>query len=258
MNSKNNLSHDFSEKVVLITGGTSGIGLSAVDAFSRSGATVIFTGRRQKEGEETEARMKQEHKKVCFINSDVSAETGQKPVFDFIISKYGKLDVVINNAGIELECSIQDIEYDAYREIFDINTWGVIASMKHATRIMEAQGSGVIINISSIAGHVGVPGFGIYSATKHAVEGLTKTAALEFARKGIRINSIAPAFINTPMVRRYTNDDVDKNARLASMHPAGRIGHPDEVVQSIMFLCSSGATFITGESLRVDGGWTAQ
>lgn len=188
----------------------------------------------------------------------MSAETGQKPVFDFITSEYGKLDIVINNAGIELECSIQDIEYVTYREIFDINTWGVIASMKHATRIMEAQGSGVIINISSIAGHVGVPGFGIYSATKHAVEGLTKTAALEFARKGIRINSIAPAFINTPMVRRYTNDDVDKNALLASKHPAGRIGHPDEVVQSIMFLCSSGATFITGESLRVDGGWTAQ
>lgn len=258
MSERNSDYYHFRKSVVLITGGTSGIGLAAVETFSRSGATVIFAGRRREEGEAVVTRLKKETADVYFMQSDISCEAELKNVFDFISDNFGKLDIVINNAGIELECGVQNISYEDYRNIFDINVWGVLATMKYATRMMESRKEGVIINISSIAGHVGIPGFGIYSATKHAVEGITKTAALEFARKGIRINSIAPAFINTPMVRRYTGDSNDKNTWLASLHPMGRIGHPDEVVNSILFLCSSGASFITGESLRVDGGWTAQ
>lgn len=251
-------SDEFRSKTVLITGGTSGIGLEAVRAFSSRGANVVFTGRREAEGLAIMNELRARDENVFFVQADVTIENDHLNVFNFIETMFGNLDIAFNNAGVELESSITALSFADYRKIFDINVWGVIAAMKFEIELMSQQQRGVIVNTSSIAGHVGVPGFSAYSASKHAIEGLTKTTALEYATQGIRINCIAPAFILTPMVERYIGQDDTKMRQLASLHPNGRLGLPEEVVSAVLFLCSSSASFITGESLRVDGGWTAR
>lgn len=249
---------EFSGKTVLITGGTSGIGKAAALSFSHYGATVIFTGRSENEGIKLMEELQNNDNKAYFIRSDISSEQEATALFDVIGDRFGSIDIAFNNAGITKEKAIIDITFDDYRQLFDTNFWGVMVAMKYEIKMMLNKGGGTIVNTSSIAGHVGVPGFSAYSATKHAIEGLSKTTALEYARHGIRINTVAPAFIKTPMVDRYTDYNEERQQQLADLHPNGRLGEPSDIVNAVLFLSSSSASFITGESLRVDGGWTAR
>ncbi|WP_213938260.1 glucose 1-dehydrogenase [Pseudomonas sp. dw_612] len=247
----------FAGKIVLVTGGTSGIGKAAVIAFAQQGATVIFIGRREEEGQRLMEAIQSRAESAWFIPVDISSETEAEALFKQIKEKFGRLDIAFNNAGIELERTVTEITYAEYRNLFDINVWGIMVAIKHEIQLMLQHG-GSIVNTSSIAGHVGVPGFSAYSATKHAIEGLVKTTSLEYAQQGIRINCVAPAFIDTPMVERYIGKQQSAKQHLASLHPMGRLGEPSDIVDAVLFLSSCDAAFITGESLKVDGGWTAQ
>jgi NAD(P)-dependent dehydrogenase (short-subunit alcohol dehydrogenase family) len=175
------------------------------------------------------------------------------------VETYGRLDIAFNNAGVELTGAIVDATEVDYRRVFDINVWGVITSMKHEIPVMLKQGAGVIINTSSAAGHIGMAGASVYVASKHAVEGLTKAAALEYAKQGIRVNAVAPAAIETDMMNRFTGGGAEEAlSYMRSLHPVGRLGRSEEIANAVLFLASDGASFITGTSLKVDGGFLAQ
>ncbi len=246
---------EFIGKVALVTGGTSGIGYAAALALARVGATVIFAGRREKEGAALEEKIRSFNGTSYFVKADVSHEADIVDLIKFITTKFGHLDIAFNNAGILLERAVTDTSFEDYRQTFDVNFWGVLVAMKHEIATMLGNGGGTIVNTSSFVGHVGLPGFSLYSASKHAIEGLTKAAALEYAQNGIRVNAIAPGIIETPMTDHYVGEIRN---HFISMQPTGRLGVPDDVVNAVLFLCSSASSFITGESLKVDGGWTAR
>jgi len=249
----------FQNKVVLITGATSGIGKVSALAFAKAGAKVIVSGRREAEGQAVVAEIKAAGGEATFVKADVAVEADVAALVAKTVATYGRLDIAFNNAGVELTGTIVDATEADYRRVFDINVWGVITSMKHEIPVMLKQGAGVIINTSSVAGHVGMAGASIYVASKHAVEGLTKAAALEYAKLGIRVNVVAPAAIETDMMNRFTgggNEEALSYTR--SLHPVGRLGRSEEIANPVLFLASDAASFITGTSLKVDGGLLAQ
>ncbi|MFO0855979.1 MAG: glucose 1-dehydrogenase [Phycisphaerales bacterium] len=253
-----------SGKTALITGGTSGIGRSTALSLAQAGVNVVVTGRRDKEGKELEAQLKKIGVKAQFVQGDVTDEVHVKAAVDAAVKLgAGRLDFAFNNAGIELG-GVPTVEAtsEQYRQVFDINVLGVLLAMKHEIRAMSANtgtSKGSIINTSSVAGSVGMPGAGIYVATKHAVIGLTKSAALETAKSGIRINTVSPAAIDTDMMSRFTgNRNPDAMNWLANLHPVGRFGKPEEIAHPVLFLFSDAASFITGQDLLIDGGFTAQ
>jgi NAD(P)-dependent dehydrogenase (short-subunit alcohol dehydrogenase family) len=248
----------FQDKVVLVTGGTSGIGRATALAFARAGAKVVIAGRRENEGQAVVSEIKSAGGKALFVRADVAHEAEVKALVDQTVATYGRLDVAFNNAGIEWLGPLTEASEADYRRTFDTNVWSIITSLKYEVPAMVKNGGGSIINTSSIAGHLGFPGASVYVASKHAVEGLTKTAALEFAKQGIRVNAVAPAAIETAMVDRFVGAEGDQRAGLASMHPIGRMGHVEEIAGAVLFLASDAASFITGESLKIDGGFTAQ
>lgn len=249
----------FSGKVVLVTGGTSGIGRAAAAAFAREGAKVVLSGRREKEGWAVVEEITKAGGTAHFVQADVAKEADVKRLVDSTVAKFGRLDVAFNNAGIEMTGPITGITEEDYRRVFDVNVWGVAASMKHEIAAMLATGGGVIVNTSSVGGHIGMANVSLYSATKHAVEGLTKSAALEYAKRGIRVTAIAPAAIVTEMMDRFTGgEDTEQGKYLAAMHPVGRMGRAEEVAGAVLYLASDDAKFTTGISLPVDGGWLAQ
>ncbi len=247
-------------KVVLVTGGTSGIGKASTIAFAEAGAKVVVTGRREKEGAEVVSRITNAGGSASFIRTDVSRESDVKNAVDFTVSTYGRLDVALNNAGVEVMGPLDQVTEEQYRKAFDINVWGVLAAMKHEVSEMLKTGGGSIVNVSSVAGHIGLPGASIYVATKHAVEGLTKAAAIEYAKQNIRVNAVAPGTIETEMIDRMAGTEKDSEARkwLLSLHPVGRFGSGEDVAAAVLFLASDAAKFTTGATLKVDGGWTAQ
>ena len=246
------------DKVVLITGGTSGIGRATAFALAAAGARVVFAGRREPEGALAQAAIVAAGGEARFVRADVAVEAEVKMLVKETVATYGRLDLAFNNAGLDILGPLSEVTEADYRQLFDVNLWGVLAAMKHEITEMLKTGGGAIVNTSSVAGHVGAPNFGLYAASKHAVEGLTKTAALEYARRGIRVNSIAPAFIETPMVDRLVGDATDQREGLAMLVPAGRIGRVEEVANAVLFLLSDASHFVTGDSLRIDGGWLAQ
>ncbi|NJM37994.1 MAG: glucose 1-dehydrogenase [Akkermansiaceae bacterium] len=249
----------FHNKVVLITGATSGIGKATAIAFGKAGAKVVLSGRRETEGNAVVSEILAAGGDAIFVKTDVTQEAEVKALVDATLAKYGKLDIAFNNAGVEHSAPIIDSSEADYRKLFDTNVWSVIASMKHEIPAMLKSGGGSIINTSSVAGHTGMAGAGIYIATKHAVEGLTKTAALENATSGIRINAVAPAAIATDMITRFTGGGSDEAMNyMASLHPMGRVGLVDEIAAPVLFLASDAASFITGTSLVIDGGWLAK
>jgi NAD(P)-dependent dehydrogenase (short-subunit alcohol dehydrogenase family) len=249
----------FNGKVVLVTGGTSGIGKATAIAFAKEGAKVVLSGRREKEGLAVVEEIKKAGGTAHFVQADVAKEADVKRLVDSTVAKFGRLDVAFNNAGVEWKGALTEVTEEDYRRIFDINVWGVITSMKHEIAAMLKTGGGAIVNTSSIAGHIGLGGAGVYIASKHAVEGLTKTAALEFARQGIRVNAVAPAGIDTDMADRFVGGVGDENKKaFGEMHPIGRIGRSEEVADAVLYLASDTAKFTTGISLPVDGGWLAQ
>lgn len=249
----------FSGKVVLVTGGTSGIGKATAVAFAREGAKVVLSGRREKEGLAVVEEITKAGGTAHFIQADVAKEADVKRLVDETVAKFGRLDVAFNNAGVEMVGALTDATEADYRKVFDINVWGVIASMKYEIPALLKGGGGAIINTSSVGGHIGMANVALYAATKHAVEGLTKSAALEYAKQGIRVTAIAPAAIVTEMMDRFVGGEHTEQAKgLASMHPVGRLGRSEEVAEAVLYLASANARFTTGISLPVDGGWLAQ
>ncbi len=243
-------------KVALVTGGTSGIGKATAMAFTRAGAKVVLTGRREKEGAQVVAEIKKLGGDAAFVRADVAKDADVKAMVDFTVDKYGWLDVAFNNAGVEWKGPLEKATEAEYRRIFDINVWGVLNSMRHEIPVMLKNGGGAIVNTSSGAGHVGLPEVSVYVASKHAVEGLTKSVALEFARRNIRINAVAPGVIATEMFDRFAGDEL--RDQITSITPVGRLGAVEEIAVAVLYLCSDDAKFTIGTSLVVDGGYVAQ
>ena len=248
----------YTNKIVLVTGGTSGIGKATALAFAEAGAKVVLTGRREKEGADVAAAITKDGGTAAFVRADVAKDADLQKVLEFILSAHGRLDVAFNNAGVEITGPLQAVTEEDYRRTFDINVWGVLNSMKHEIAAMLKTGGGAIVNTSSVAGHIGLPEASLYVATKHAVEGLTKAVALEFAKQGIRVNSVAPGTIATDMVDRMVGEAGDARNWLLSRHPVGRFGTSEEIAAAVLYLASDAAKFTTGTTLLVDGGWTAR
>jgi NAD(P)-dependent dehydrogenase (short-subunit alcohol dehydrogenase family) len=247
-----------SSPVVLITGALSGIGRATALAFAKEGARVVISGRRDEEGKNLLAELCKLGAEAEFVRSDVRHEEDIRTLVDKTVERFGRLDVAVNNAGTEgVPGPVTEQSAESYSAIFDTNVLGTLLSMKHELRVMLAQEKGSIINVSSTYGHTGAAGASIYAASKHAVEGLTKSAALEVASKGVRVNVVAPGPIETAMLNRFTGTD-EKKAGLVSKVPLKRVGRPEEIAQTITFLASDKASFITGASYLVDGGKTAQ
>ena len=246
----------FSGKVALVTGGTSGIGKATAVEFARAGAKVVLTGRREKEGAQVVAEIKKLGGEAAFVRADVAKDADVKRMVDFTIEKFGRLDIAFNNAGVEWKGPLDQATEAEYRRIFDVNVWGVLNSMRHEIPVMLKNGGGAIVNTSSVAGHVGLGQVSVYIASKHAVEGLTKSVALEFAKQNIRINAIAPGVIATEMWDRFAGDEM--RDQVTSIIPVARIGASEEIAAAVLYLCSDNAKFTTGTSLVVDGGFIAQ
>ena len=245
----------FEGKVALVTGGTSGIGKTTAIEFARAGAKVVLTGRREKEGAEVVREIKKLGGDGAFVRADVARDADVKAMVSFTVDKYGKLDVAVNNAGVEWKGSLDQATEAEYRRIFDINVWGVLNSMRHEIPAMLKTGGGAIVNTSSVAGHVGLAQVSVYIASKHAVEGLTKSVALEFAKQNIRVNAVAPGVIATEMFDRFAGDEL--RDQIVSIVPVGRVGASEEIAAAVLYLASDAAKFTTGTSLVVDGGFIA-
>jgi NAD(P)-dependent dehydrogenase (short-subunit alcohol dehydrogenase family) len=248
----------FTNKVVLVTGGTSGIGKSTAVAFAEAGGKVVITGRREKEGANVVAEIDKKGGTAKFVRADISNDEDVEKMIDFVLSTYGRLDVAFNNAGESFSTPFDQIDKKQYSTIFDVNVWGVLNSMKHEIKLMLRNGGGAIVNNSSVAGQRGLPEYTIYTASKHAVEGLTKAVALEFATRGIRINAVAPAAIKTEMLDRTLYKDAERREYVRLLHPVERIGSSEEVAAAVLYLASDTAKFTTGTILKVDGGYSAK
>jgi len=251
------MNNTFSGKVALVTGGTSGIGKATAIEFARAGAKVVLTGRREKEGAQVVAEIKKLGGDAAFVRADVAKDADVKAMVDFTVDKYGRLDIAFNNAGVEWKGPLDQATEAEYRRIFDINVWGVLNSMRHEIPVMLKNGGGAIVNTSSAAGHVGLPQVSVYIASKHAVEGLTKSVALEFAKQNIRINAVAPGVIATEMFDRFAGDDATRD-QITSIVPVGRFGASEEIAAAVLYLCSDAAKYTVGTSLVVDGAYIAQ
>ncbi len=248
-----------STPVVLITGALAGIGRATALAFAREGARVVVSGRRDEAGQALAAELRGLGAQAEFVRADVRFEAEVRGLIGQTVERFGRLDVAVNNAGTEGQTGpLIDQSTDNYTAIFETNVLGMLLSLKHEMRAMLAQGSGSIINLSSIAGQVGFPGAAVYVASKHAVEGLTKTAALEGAAAGVRVNEVAPGPVVTELFECFTGGSEEAKAGLLSMIPAKRAGTPEEIAQTIVFLASDKARFLTGQTIAVDGGFTAQ
>jgi NAD(P)-dependent dehydrogenase (short-subunit alcohol dehydrogenase family) len=248
----------FAGKVALVTGGTSGIGKATAIEFARAGAKVVLTGRREKEGAQVVAEIKKLGGEAAFVRADVAKDADVKRMVDFTIKTFGRLDIAFNNAGVEWIGPLDQATEAEYRRIFDINVWGVLNSMRHEIPAILKNGGGAIVNTSSVAGHVGMGQVSIYIASKHAVEGLTKALAVEFAKQNIRINAVAPGAIATEMFDRFAGKHSEVLDSLSSLIPVGRIGASEEIAAAVLYLCSDNAKFTVGTSLVVDGGFVAQ
>jgi NAD(P)-dependent dehydrogenase (short-subunit alcohol dehydrogenase family) len=243
--------------VVLITGGLTGIGRAAAVAFAKKGANVVVAGRRDEAGQALAKELRAFGSEAEFINADVRKEDDVCTLVDKTVARFGRLDVAVNNAGTEGKPGpVTEQTAETYAATFDTNVLGVILSMKHEVRVMQAQGSGSIVNVSSTYGHKGAAGASLYAASKHAVEGITKSVALEIAKSGIRVNAVAPGPTDTGLLDRFAGTSA-KKAALATTVPMGRLGLSEEVAKAIVFLASDEAPFITGHILSVDGGKTA-
>jgi NAD(P)-dependent dehydrogenase (short-subunit alcohol dehydrogenase family) len=243
--------------VVLITGGLTGIGRAAAVAFAKEGAMVTVAGRREAAGAELVRQLRGFGAEAEFINADVRHEDNVRAMIDKTVARFGRLDVAVNNAGTEgTPGPVTAQTAESYAATFDTNVLGVLLCMKHELRVMQSQGFGSIVNISSTMGSRGAPNASLYTASKHAVEGLTKSGALEAAAFGVRVNAVAPGPVETAMLDRFTGS-ADRKAGLVAGIPLRRTGRPEELADAILFVASDKASFITGQIISVNGGKTA-
>ena len=243
-----------STPVVLITGALTGIGRAAAVIFAQEGAKVVVSGRRDKEGKELVAQLQAQGAEAIFVRADVRKEDDVRNLVDQTVKRFGRLDVAVNNAATEgTPGPVSEQTAESFAATFDTNVLGTLLSMKHELRIMLPQRSGSIVNVSSAYGSVGAAGASVYVASKHAVEGLTKSAALEVAGSGVRVNVVAPGTTDTGMLTRFTNTAENK-AALVSTVPVKRLAAPEEIAQVIAFVASENASYMTGASIPVDGG----
>jgi NAD(P)-dependent dehydrogenase (short-subunit alcohol dehydrogenase family) len=251
------------DKVALVTGGTSGIGRATAIAFGAAGAKVVFSGRREAKGEETAKLIRDAGAECLFVRSDVSSETDIKAPIEKTVATYGRLDFAFNNAGFNTapkplhEQSVEDFD-----TMMATNLRGVFLCMKYEIQQMLTQGAGVIINNSSVAGSIAAPGIGPYTASKHGVMGLTRSAALDYAQQGIRINAVNPGYIHTEIVTPHILQEMDItleqfDSMVSSSVPMGHRGQPEEIAATVVFLCSDAASYITGQGFAIDGGLMA-
>lgn len=248
-----------SKPVVLVTGALTGIGRATALAFARDGNRIVVSGRHEDKGQALAAELRAVGAEAEFIRADVRNEAEVRNLIDRTVERFERLDVAVNNAGTEGELGpIVEQSAANYESTFAVNVLGTLLSLKHEMRVMLAQGSGSIINLSSIAGQVGFAGAAIYAASKHAVEGLTKSAALEGARAGVRVNAVAPGPTETQMLDRFVGRSDEVKARFVATIPNGRASTTDEIAQTIVFLASDKARSLTGQSIAVDGAYTAQ
>lgn len=247
------------QKVVLITGALTGIGRATALAFANEGAQLVVSGRRDEVGQKLASELRALGTEAEFVHADVRHESEVRNVVEQTVARFGRLDVAVNNAGTEGQLgSVADQTVDNYESTFATNVLGTLLSMKHEMRVMAAQGSGAIVNISSIAGHVGMAGASVYVASKHAVEGMTKSVALEGAAIGVRVNAVAPGPVATDMLDRFVGNNEEAKHGFLDTIPAKRAATVDEIAQTIVFLASDKARYLAGQIVAVDGGYSAQ
>jgi NAD(P)-dependent dehydrogenase (short-subunit alcohol dehydrogenase family) len=246
-----------SDQVVLITGALTGIGRAAAIIFAQEGARIVVSGRRDKEGQALVAELQDLGAEAIFVRTDVRKDEDVRNLVDQTVKHFGRLDVAVNNAGTEgTPGPVTEQTTETYAATFDTNVLGTLLSMKHELRIMLPQRSGSIVNVSSAYGSVGAAGAAVYVASKHAIEGLTKSAALEVAGTGVRVNVVAPGTTDTGMLTRFTSTDENK-AALVSTVPVKRMATSEEIAHVIAFVASENASYMTGSSIPVDGGMIA-
>jgi len=246
-----------SAPVVLITGALAGIGRAAAFSVAKSGSRVVVSGRSLDKGHALAEELRALGAEAEFIKADIRSEEEVRALVDGVVARFGRLEAAVNNAGTEGQPGpVTEQSAETYATTFDTNVFGTLLSMKHELRVMLAQGAGSIVNISSTYGHEGAAGASVYAASKHAVEGLTKSAALEAAGSGVRVNAVAPGPTDTGMLDRFTGS-TEVKAALAAKVPLGRVGQPSEIAEAIAFLASGKASFITGQIVTADGGKTA-
>ncbi len=246
-------------KVALVTGGGSGIGRASAMTFAREGARVVVADVAVEGGEETVRIIQDAGGEGIFVRADVSKAGEVEALINSAVETYSRLDCAHNNAGIEqVPVRIHEYPEEVWDRLISINLKGVWLCMKYEIAQMLKQGGGAIVNTSSVAGLVGFRGISAYVASKHGVAGLTKTASLEYAEAGIRINAVCPGFIRTPLLERFINHNPELEAQLVQLEPVGRIGTPEEVAEAVVWLSSDAASFVTGHTMAVDGGFVAQ
>ncbi len=247
-----------SNPVILITGALTGIGRATALAFARRGARLVVSGRRDTEGKALEAELQALGTEAEFVRADVRHEDEVRALVDRAVARFGRLDVLVNNAGTEGTAGpVTGVTPESYAAMFETNVLGTLLGMKHAMRVMQPQGSGSIVNISSTMGERGAANMALYAGSKHAVEGFTKSAALEGAAFGVRVNAVAPGPVETEMLDRLTGGTPERKAAFFSAIPLKRGGRPEEIAEAIVFVASEQASFITGQIIRVNGGKTA-
>jgi NAD(P)-dependent dehydrogenase (short-subunit alcohol dehydrogenase family) len=243
--------------VIVITGAVTGIGRATALAFAKNGARLVVSGRRETEGKALEVELQKQGAEAVFVQADVRHDEEVRRLIDQAVARFGRLDAAVNVAGTEGQPGlIVNQTAESYAATFDTNVLGTLLSLKHELRVMTAQKSGSIINISSTYGHEGAAYASVYAASKHAVEGITKSAALEAASSGVRVNAVAPGPTDTGMLDRFTGTPENKAALVSSV-PLGRVGKPADIANIILFLASDAASFITGQIVSVDGGKSA-
>lgn len=248
----------FEGKVAIVTGGSFGIGRATAVAFARQGANVVVADLIEDNENETVKLIESTGSKTLFVKCDVSNSNEVSNLVEKTIARFGKIDFAFNNAGIEgLSAITHECTEANWDNTININLKGIWLCMKNEIPAMLKNNKGIIINCASVAGLVGFPGSPAYVASKHAVVGLTKTAALEYAKQGIRVNAVCPGVIHTAMIDRLTGKDKEVEKQFTNMEPVGRMGNPEEVAEAVIWLCSDAASFITGVALPVDGGFTS-
>ena len=248
----------YTNKVVLVTGGTSGIGRATAVAFAREGARVVVAGRRETEGAETVRLLRDAGGDGLFIKADVSKESDVRTLIEQTVATFGGLDCAFNNAGMEQPPGpIDEQEESLFDQIIGVNVKGVWLCLKYQIPEMLRRGAGTIVNNASMSAVVGFPGVPIYTASKHAVLGLTRALALEHAKAGVRINAVCPGAVDGEMFQRFAGDNREVREHMMAMHPMGRLGKPEEIASAVLWLCSEGAGFTTGHALMLDGGYVA-